>query len=39
LRLVRSGADGRAGEHYRFDAEQNRRVRLSWLLRLLLAVG
>jgi hypothetical protein len=35
LQLVRSGADGRASGHYRFDAEQMRRARLSWLLSFL----
>jgi hypothetical protein len=34
LRLVRGGADGRATDHYRFDAEQKRRPRLSSLSRL-----
>jgi hypothetical protein len=35
LRLVRRGADRRASDHYRFDAEQKRRARLSWLPSLL----
>ena len=35
LRLVRGGAGGRASDHCRFDAEQKRRPRLSWLSKLL----
>jgi hypothetical protein len=35
LRRVRKGAERRASDHYRFDAEQKRRARLSWLPSLL----
>jgi hypothetical protein len=33
--VVRSGADGRASDHYRFDAERRDARRPSWLLRCL----